>query len=304
MILVVGATGELGRRVVDLLLARGESVRCLVRPSTDGARLHAAGADVVAGDLVDPASLADACRSAEVVIHTATMMSRQFAGQRRPSMREVDEVGTVTLIAAAESAGVRRFVYLSYAGLDALRLGTALERGKLAGERRLRSTTMRSVVIRPDAFSDLHFSPRARFDLAAGKVATVGHGDSRRRWVTTDDVAELVAAVAVEPHPPAMIEFGGPEAISRHEIVALVEELTGRSFKHQHMPRPVARLLIRILRRAKPAFASALGAGLEQDLQPATWDDQPLRQRGITPTSPTDFIRRSVEDTNRKEEVT
>ena len=41
------------------------------------------------------------------------------------------------------------------------------------------------------------------------------------RWVSTDDAAALVAAVAVEPDPPAMVEFGGPEAISRNEAIAI-----------------------------------------------------------------------------------
>lgn len=304
MILVVGATGELGHRVVDLLLARGEAVRCLVRPSTDGSRLRTAGADVVAGDLLDPPSLATACDGAETVVDTATMMSRQLAGQRRPAMLEVDLRGTLALIDAAEKAGVRRFVYLSFAGLGGLGLGTALERGKLAGEERLRSTTMRAVIVRPDAFSDLHFSPVARFDLAAGKVATVGRGDTRRRWVTTDDVAALVAALAVEPDPPAVVEFGGPEALSRNEVVALAERLTGRRFRHQHLPRPVARALVRLLRGSRPALASMFGVGLEQDLVPATWDDDPLRRRGIRPMSATDVIRASVGAIDRKEEVT
>jgi hypothetical protein len=58
------------------------------------------------------------------------------------------------------------------------------------------------------------------------------------------------------------------------------------------MPRSVARLIIKLSVRRNDALASALGAGLHQDLVPATWDDTPLRERGITPTAPSEFVQR------------
>jgi hypothetical protein len=67
------------------------------------------------------------------------------------------------------------------------------------------------------------------------------------------------------------------------------------------MPRPVARLGLRVLAGPKPALASVFGAGLMQDLVEATWDDQPLQDRGIVPTSASEYIRRQVSnpDTSR-----
>ena len=56
MFLIVGATGELGGRVVRLLRADGHEVRCLVRAGTDDAGLREVGASVVRGDLTDPSS--------------------------------------------------------------------------------------------------------------------------------------------------------------------------------------------------------------------------------------------------------
>ena len=60
-VLVVGATGALGRPVVQGLRARGVEVRALNRHPEQAANLAALGAEVVAGDLTDPASLARAC---------------------------------------------------------------------------------------------------------------------------------------------------------------------------------------------------------------------------------------------------
>ncbi len=189
-----------------------------------------------------------------------------------------------SLVEAAEGAGVQRFVYVSYAGADSA-LGTPLERAKAATEKRLARSSMRRVVVRPDAFQEIHLAPIGRFDIHAGKVSVFGKGDTKRRWVATEDVAAFVAAVGVEVDPPDIVTFGGPEAISRNEAIAIAEQATGRRIKVQRMPRVVARLGTRLLDRPNPAMATIFGTGLMQDLLQVTWDDVPLRERGITPRS-------------------
>jgi uncharacterized protein YbjT (DUF2867 family) len=226
----------------------------------------------------------------DVVVATATAIARRLAGARHPTIREVDEVGMAALVGAAETAGVERFVYVSYAGVDA-GLGMPLERAKKATEQRLRTSPMRAVVVRPDAFQEVHLTPVGRFDIAHGKVAVFGTGDRRRRWVGVDDVAALLAAVALEPDPPDVVEFGGPEALSRNEAIALAERLTGKHVRRQRMPRSVARLGMRLLARPNDALASVFGTGLLQDLGESRCDDEPLRQRGITAKPASQFIR-------------
>ena len=236
MILVVGGSGQLGSRVVTRLRDRAERVRCLVRPGTDDQALRDQGVDVVRGDLTDHGTLPGACQGVTTVVATATVISRRLAGARHPSMREVDEVGMAALVDAAEEAGVQRFVYLSFAGVDDS-FGSPLDRAKLGIEQRLKTSSMRSVIARPDAFQDVHLAPLGRFDMKAGKVAVFGRGDNRRRWVGVDDVAELVVALALETDPPEVVEFGGPEALSRNEAIAVAERVTGRPMKVQRVPR-------------------------------------------------------------------
>ncbi|MET3810687.1 NAD(P)H-binding protein [Arthrobacter sp. UYEF3] len=290
MILVVGATGDLGGRVARLLRSEGQAVRCLVRQSSDDTGLRELGAEVVRGDLTAPASLKAACQDLDTVIATATAISRRLAGTSPATIRAVDEQGMSSLVNAAEAAGVRRFVYMSFPGADAA-IGTPLERAKLAIERLLASSAMQTVIVRSDAFQEVHLAPTARFDMAAGKATVIGKGDTKRRWVATEDVAALLSAVALEPDPPALIEVGGPEPLTKNEAISIAAELTHHRMKVQHMPRRVARLAIRLLDRRNDALASAFGAGLLEDLQEATWDDQPLRQRGINPKPASDFLR-------------
>jgi uncharacterized protein YbjT (DUF2867 family) len=304
MILVVGGTGQLGGRVVRDLREQGQQVRCLVRAGSDDAKLREQGVELATGDLVDTESLRAACSGVQTVVATASAIGSRLAGARHPSIREADEVGMSALVSAAEDAGVERFVYVSYAGADVVggstlerAKATPLSRAKLAVERRLAASSMRSVIARPDAFQEIHLGPMGRFFLDRGTVAVFGKGDTKRRWVSTDDVAALLAAVAVEPDPPAVVEFGGPEALSRNETAAIAEEATGHPMKRQHLPRAATSLGMRLLARPNDALSSVFGAGLLQDLVEAHWDDLPLRQRGITPHTPTDYIRQQAHAT-------
>jgi uncharacterized protein YbjT (DUF2867 family) len=293
MILVVGGTGLLGARVTELLVETGQTVRCLLRPGTAVAGLQELGAEVVRGDLTDHATLPAACSGVETVVTTASVITRRLAGARHPSIRDVDQVGTAALVAAAEAAGVQRFVYLSYAGLDRT-FTNPVGRAKQHTERLLTASPMRSVIVRPDCFQEIHLGPIGRFDLAAGKVAVFGKGDNPVRWVAVEDVARLVVAVALEADPPALVEFGGPEPLSRNGAIAVAERVTGRKVKVQRLPRPVVKLGRRLLDQRNDALASVFALGLHQDLVPATWTDAPLRDRGITPRSATAWLEQQA----------
>jgi uncharacterized protein YbjT (DUF2867 family) len=115
MILVVGATGDLGQRITRTLRSRGEQLRVLLRPRTESPNPVTQDVHVVRGDLTDPSSLAPACRDVDTVVFTATAIGRRLAGERI-SIKEVDEVGGLSLVAAAEQAGVERFVFMSFPG--------------------------------------------------------------------------------------------------------------------------------------------------------------------------------------------
>ncbi len=109
--LVTGATGFLGSHVARALLARGEEVRVLVRPSSDLRALEGLDAERFQGDLRDRSSLDRAMSSVKRVFHVAADY-RLWARDPR-EIYESNVTGTRNLLDAAKSAGVEKFVYTS-----------------------------------------------------------------------------------------------------------------------------------------------------------------------------------------------
>ena len=292
MILVCGATGELGGRIARRLVADGQQVRALVRPTSDASRLERDGIEVVRGDLREPTTLGPALAGVGTVVTTANAISRILAGPTDLTIATVDGQGTQNLIRAAEQAGVDRFVYVSAAGSseETARLGPLMG-AKWAAEEALRACSMQVVILRPEMFQEVWLAPMTGIDPVAGKALIYGRGEQPHAYVATEDVAALCARLAVVADPPPLIEFGGPEPLSRMQVVATFEAATGRTIKVRHVPRFALSVGHRALARIKPEIASLMGMALFADTRPGASDDTPLREAGITPRPATEFIK-------------
>ena len=109
MILVVGATGQLGSRVVRRLRGTGEPVRAMVRDRATAGDLTATGAELVVADLRRPETLDAALQGVSAVVATANSVAPIAAGDSAEAL----DAGYAELIRRAASAGVSRFVLAS-----------------------------------------------------------------------------------------------------------------------------------------------------------------------------------------------
>ncbi len=232
MILVVGATGMVGSEICQRLSRRGEKVRALVRTTSSTekvALLRGCGAEICVGDLKDPGSLADACRGADAVISTA---SSTLSRQSGDSIESVDDTGQLHLVEAAKSAGISRFMFVSFrrpAGIS-----FPLADAKAHVEHAIRD--MNFTTIQASWFMEVWLSPALGFDYSNASARIYGSGKSPVSWVSYPDVAEM--CVLALRHPAAerrTIEFGGPDALSPIEVVARFEKIGGKSFKLEHI---------------------------------------------------------------------
>lgn len=239
MNLIVSGTGALGLESCRLLAARGDPIRALVRATSNPDKtveLKGLGAELATGDLKDPASLMAACKGVGTVISTATSVHSHETGD---SIDTVDRQGQLALVEAAEAAGVKHFVLVSFPPVD---VEFPLQSAKRAVEDRLRRSRMSYTILQPTCFMEVWLGPALGFDPANGKATIYGPGINKTSWISYRDVARCAVAALNNPRAAnATIELGGPDALSPLEVVRAAEEAMGKPVVVQHVPEEVLR---------------------------------------------------------------
>ncbi|MBX2997465.1 MAG: SDR family oxidoreductase [Caldilineaceae bacterium] len=237
MNLVVGATGILGQEICRQLCAAGKPLRALVRASADPAKLEQLsqwGATLVYGDLRNRPSLDLACRGVDAVIVTVSAMPFSYKPGEN-NIQNVDVQGMYDLVDAAKAAGVHHFVYTSATGN--IQLDAPLPNAKRAVERYLRASGMIYTILRPGYFMEVWLSPAVGFDAAHAKATIYGDGTKPLSWIAVPDIARFAVASLDNPAARnAIIELGGPEALTPLQVVEIFERIGGRKFELQFAP--------------------------------------------------------------------
>ena len=237
MILVAGSTGMVGTEICRLLASKGMPFRTMVRESSEPAkvgRLKDLGAKIVKGNLCDPNSLKAACEGVSAVICTVSAMPFCY----QPGVNDIQSVdleGVNNLIDAARATGVKQFIYTSFSGnLDR---DFPLRNAKRAVEQHLKESGMAYTILRPSMFMEVWLSPAVGFDAANAKASIYGTGDQLIAWITIKDVARFAVESLTNPAARnAMLELGGPECLSPHQVIKLYEAAKGKTFEVAHVP--------------------------------------------------------------------
>ncbi len=251
-LLLCGATGDLGGRIAARLAERRVAFRALVRPGSDTAALRAPGVELSVGDLTDPTSLA----GVKAVVTTANGISRRRAREKDMSIERVDRDGNAALIRASVAAGVDRFVFVSALGMSEAMVDLVpLFAAKRSTERLLQAAPLRPVIVRPAAFQETWLGPATGIWPEKRRAVIFGRGRTPVPYVAEDDVAEACVGLATMGDPPESLDFGGPEALTRHEVVDAFERAVGARFRRIVVPRSELALGARALRRRQPDLA-------------------------------------------------
>jgi uncharacterized protein YbjT (DUF2867 family) len=307
MELVVGATGQVGSEVVRQLSERGEHVRAFVRAdSRTGPIEGLANVELVVGDLFDPASVERAVEGCEHVIATAN----GIAPRRRQDHGRVERQAYPPLIGAARDAGVSRFVFLSSAvpGHDEL----PMQRDKRIVEAHLCASGMEYAIVRPGAFMDgwlalvgssipLRGEPAStlrrdfwfmrtfrrvtgRLVENRGTMMVNGGPDLRTSFISIRDVARiLIACTTHERARNAIIEVGGPEALSWREVADIYGQILDREVRVQTSPAGVLRVVSKLLAPFSPAAANLLALNVALADADMVLPSEPAEELGVGP---------------------
>src|SRR5437773_4130269 len=242
-ILVTGAAGKLGavgRTVTGLLLDRGLAVRAMVRREDDRATaLRAAGAEVVVGDLLEPAEVyrvVNGCRR----IYFGMSVSAGYLE------------ATVTMAAVARELGVNALVNMSQMTVSQMSIQNTTpspqQRQHWLSEQVLSWSGLPVVTIRPTMFLE-SLLPLAASSVRERSRIELPFGSGKTSPVAAADVASVVAAVLDDPAPHLgrVYELTGPRSQDMHGVArefsdALNREVTYSDIRPEYFERELKRL--------------------------------------------------------------
>lgn len=248
-ILLTGSTGHLGRHVLKQLGATRHAVRCAVRTQAAAGQLLGFAQEIAVADLTDRASLAGLCDGIDTVISTVGA-SVHINVRGRQSFREIDYQGNRNLLEAAQRAKVRKFVYVSVVTTPAL-ARTAYVRAKEDFASLVMASGLEYQILRPTgfftAFADLVGMARR------GSLPLVAGGEAKTNPIDDEEVARAcIEAVESSERERAI---GGPDILTRKQILDLVFQAIGRPGRYK----PVPAALVKIAGAAYGIFNPRLG---------------------------------------------
>jgi uncharacterized protein YbjT (DUF2867 family) len=249
---VAGIGGALGREVGRALRARGVRVVGLAR--SPAKVVHGVADEVRACDALHPETLAGAFDGSTIAFSAvgASVMPTMGLGWR--GFGHVDVVANRSLLDAAKAQGVRRFAYVSVAHVPAIR-NVAYVAAHEAVVDAIEASGLEPCIVRPTGF----FSALAAYvDMAAAGRPLPVFGDGSAKSNPIDDADLARAAVDAMLDGARALEVGGPDVLSRRDMVDLAFEAIGKPPKSVSVPAGVLDAIGAMTRVLHPRIGQAL----------------------------------------------
>jgi uncharacterized protein YbjT (DUF2867 family) len=228
-VLVTGATGQQGGAVARALMTRGHRVKAITRrPESDGAkRLTAAGAQVVAGDLDDAASVAAAAEGVDAMFLMGNSYEAGTDAETRQGIAAAD---------AAKAAGIGHLIYSSVADADKT-TGIPHFDSKYLVEKHIAGLGIPYTISAPVAFMENTVAPWAIDGLRQGVYAAALPPARVLQQVTIDDIGAFVATLAERREQVfgKRFDIAGDE-LSGEQQAKILSEVFGRPITYRELP--------------------------------------------------------------------
>lgn len=268
-VLVTGAGGVLGERLVKGLLERGCQVRGLVLPGDPSlGRLEALGVEVVEGDVSRPETLVGIAAGVDTVFHLAAII----LSPDPTVFTRVNRDGTAHVLSEARAAGVSHFIYVSSASVTYPKL-TPYAESKLAAEQLLREqASFAWTIVRPT----LVYDERGGQEFVLFRdylerlpwVFFIGDGNAKKRPVLSDDlVSGLLSTLGAEVSYGKTYNLSGGESIAMRDLAELMLRHRGKQRRFVHVPLLLCRAAAAVLGavQRRPVLTPSAIAGIVND---------------------------------------
>lgn len=211
-VLVTGANGHLGRRLLGQLKA---PTRAVVRSERAAATLAGHG-DVCIVDYGDAEALTDACTGCSCVAHLVGIIKESD----RATYASAHEESSRNLLRAAAEAGTRRIVYLSILGANENSPNACLA-SKAHAETILLESAIPTLVIRvPMVLGEGDYASAALLAKASRRIAFEFRASSLEQPIYAGDVVDAILAGLATDGPQGVLELAGPQSLSRRQLIA------------------------------------------------------------------------------------
>ena len=295
MILVVGATGQLGSLVVRHLRADGADVRAMVRDPATAADLAATGATLAVADLGSPETLDAALVGVTAVVATANAV----APIRPGDSAEAVDAGYSELVRRAARSGVSRFVLASVPATP-LDERVPVARTKRRTEQLLAESGMSWLSLRMPPFTEVWLAlvgselplrgeerttlTRAyptlrRFRRLTGRtvdrhgvMVVPGPASARQAFLSVHDAAAALAAAVRPESGNGPVDLGGPESLSWTDVAAIYGRVLGRRVRVVSQPAAFFAVAQRLFGRVAPSLAGVMGLNRLLATSQTDWD--------------------------------
>jgi uncharacterized protein YbjT (DUF2867 family) len=265
VILLTGATGNVGTALLRRLTAENKPVRAFVR---DPRKLghERVRVQIALGDLSDASSFRHALRGVDTVIHLAAAIRDQ--GAERATIEEVTGLGTLRMVRAAERAGVKRFIFFSAIGAS-LHSQSRFFRAKAQAELAVEGSEMETTIFTPSII----YSPGDPWITLLNRLSVLplvpvsGSGRAQYEPIWALDAAGAVMGLLDRPsNGHQRLELAGPERLSYEQIVRTYLNVKERHRRLLHVPLPLVRWGLKAVEEVQGSLSFA------------TWDEAELME--------------------------
>jgi uncharacterized protein YbjT (DUF2867 family) len=248
-VFLTGATGFVGRHMLERLFADGHVVRALIRDPQKAGLAENAKAELVAGDVVEGTRLEEGMQGCDAVIHLVGIIVEKGNN----TFERVHHLGTRNVVEAAKRTGIKRFVQMSALGVRADGVAP-YQTTKWKGEEEVRQSGIPFCILRPSLIfgqGDGFVTQMMQTMRSAPLFRPVpGDGTPKFRPIAVEDVTACFArALTYEAATNQTVDLGGADELTLNEVLAEIARCAGVRKPAVHIPMPLMMVGARVMQK-------------------------------------------------------